>query len=54
MSIEESKQRVVDRFWGLPTEVEKNMRLEEIRRRIFETRVRRERKVMIATGSIRA
>ena len=41
MTLAETKQRSIDRFWGQSTELERRRREEEIRRRIFEVRFAR-------------
>ena len=50
LSCSEADQRVVDRFWGIPTEAEKKRRLEEFHRRQFEKRVNAQRAMMVAVG----
>jgi len=50
MALNEADQRGVDRFWGIPTAKEKERRLEEMRRRLFEARIKDKRAMMVAVG----
>jgi len=40
----------VSRFWGLPTDAEKQRRLEDFLRKQFEARIRYQRAMMVAVG----
>lgn len=54
MALAEADQCAIDRYWGIPTEYERLRRLEEVRRREWEKRVRNRHSRMAQVGEVRA